>query len=70
MAYLLGIDISTTGAKALVIDEKGAVMASHTTPHPSSQPYPLWSEQNPADWWSGIVASIRAAVAGEKLGQP
>ncbi len=63
MAYLLGIDISTTGAKALVIDEKGAVMASHTTPHPSSQPYPLWSEQNPADWWSGIVASIRAAVA-------
>ncbi len=63
MSYLLGLDISTTGSKALLIDEHGAVITSHTTPHPSSQPYPLWSEQNPADWWAGIVASIRAVVA-------
>jgi xylulokinase len=63
MPYLLGLDVSTTGSKALIIDENGAVIASHTTPHPSSQPYPLWSEQNPADWWAGMVASIRAALA-------
>ncbi|MBN2256356.1 MAG: xylulokinase [Anaerolineaceae bacterium] len=66
MTYLLGIDISTTGSKALLIDEHGTVIASHTTPHPSSQPYPLWSEQNPADWWSGIVTSIRAVL--EQIG--
>ena len=62
MQYLLGLDVSTTGSKALLIDEHGTVIASHTTPHPSSQPYPLWSEQNPADWWAGMAASIRAVL--------
>ncbi len=63
MPYLLGLDISTTGAKALLINDRGAVVASHTTPQPISTPKPLWSEQNPADWWAGIVASIRAVLA-------
>ncbi len=63
MTYLLGIDISTTGSKALLIDERGQVVASANTPHPSSTPKPLWSEQNPADWWNGAVQSIRAVLA-------
>jgi xylulokinase len=62
MNYLLGLDTSTTGAKAILIDEGGAVVASHTTPQPISTPKPLWSEQNPADWWSGMAASIRAVL--------
>ena len=62
MITLLGLDISTTGAKALLIDERGAVIASHTTPQPISTPQPLWSEQNPADWWDGMAASIRAVL--------
>jgi xylulokinase len=71
MSYLLGLDISTTGAKALLIDEHGAVVSSYTTPQLISTPQPLWSEQNPADWWSGIVTSIRAVLeeigAGESV---
>ncbi|MFW5772046.1 MAG: xylulokinase [Phototrophicaceae bacterium] len=63
MAYLLGLDISTTGAKALIIDAQGAVVGSHTTPQPISAPHPLWSEQNPADWWAGMTASIQAVLA-------
>jgi xylulokinase len=63
MKYLLGLDISTTGAKALLIDETGAVLASHTTAQPLSTPKPLWSEQNPADWWAGMSASIQAVLA-------
>ncbi len=62
MHYLLGLDISTTGAKALLIDEKGDVVASHTTPQPISTPKPLWSEQNPTDWWEGMVLAIRAVL--------
>jgi xylulokinase len=61
-AYLLGLDVSTTGSKALLIDDRGTVVASHSTSHPLSQPYPLWSEQNPSDWWQGMVASIRAVL--------
>jgi len=67
MPYLMGLDISTTGAKALIIDEAGAVIASANTPQPISQPRPLWSEQNPADWWDGICASIRQALADSGL---
>lgn len=59
----LGIDISTTGAKALLMDATGAVVTTATTALPLSTPKPLWSEQDPHDWWNGIVASIRQALA-------
>jgi xylulokinase len=62
MAYLLGIDVSTTGAKAVVITLDGEVVAVHNTPHPISSPKPLWSEQNPEDWWQGALKSIQAVV--------
>jgi xylulokinase len=58
----LGVDVSTTGAKALLIDEKGAVLASATTALAVSTPKPLWSEQDPLDWWTGTAASIRRAL--------
>lgn len=56
---LLGLDISTTGAKALLVNAAGAVVSSATTPLALSTPRPLWSEQDPADWWDGMVRSIR-----------
>ena len=59
----LGIDVSTTGAKALLIDESGAVVSSATNPLPLSTPRPLWSEQDPHDWWKGIAGSIRQALS-------
>ncbi len=63
MSYFLGIDVSTTGAKALIIDEQGNFIASHTTEYPLSTPKPLWSEQDPLDWWNGACASIKAALS-------
>ncbi|MBC7870116.1 MAG: xylulokinase, partial [Chitinophagaceae bacterium] len=67
MTYLMGLDISTTSAKALIIDETGKVIAVHGTPQPISQPHPLWSEQNPRDWWEGMVQSIRGALSDAGL---
>ncbi len=67
MTYFLGIDVSTTGAKALIIDEQGTVAASHTTEYPLSTPKPLWSEQDPHDWWNGTCASIKAALSKANL---
>jgi xylulokinase len=70
--YLLGLDISTTGAKALLIDADGAVVGSATSPLTLSTPRPLWSEQDPADWWARMAASIRRllgeqSVAGDDI---
>lgn len=62
MAYFLGIDASTTGVKALVIDEAGGVVGGATTEIPYATPKPLWSEQDPAVWWSGTVNSIRVVL--------
>jgi xylulokinase len=62
MTLFLGLDISTTGAKALLINEKGDVVSSATAPLTLSVPHPLWSEQDPHDWWIGISTSIRQAM--------
>lgn len=64
---LLGIDISTTSAKALLIDNEGGVVGSATTPLELSTPRPLWSEQNPLDWWDGVTNSIRKVIADSEL---
>src|ERR1044071_5552509 len=62
MTLLLGIDISTTGAKALLTDNNGRVVASASHGLTLSTPRPLWSEQHPEDWWRAISASIRQAL--------
>lgn len=67
MALFLGIDVSTTSAKALLIDEQGQVVSSASTPLSLSTPHPLWSEQDPVEWWVGAVASIRKALAVKGL---
>jgi xylulokinase len=66
--FFLGIDVSTTGAKALLIDERGHVAASATTALTLQTPKPLWSEQDPHEWWKGTAASVRKALvdAGAK----
>jgi len=66
---LLGIDLSTTGAKALLIDRDGRVVSSATTPLNLFTPQPLWSEQDPREWWTATVNSIVQALAGA-AGEP
>ena len=62
MEYFLGIDVSTTSSKALLIDTRGTVIATASSPHTLQTPRPLWSEQNPSEWWEATSASIRAAL--------
>ncbi|GLQ12300.1 xylulokinase [Devosia yakushimensis] len=65
----LGIDIGTSGVKALLIDERGKPIgeASAASVEPT-RPHPGWSEQNPADWWTATLAAVdklSAAHAGD-----
>ncbi len=62
MAFLLGIDVSTTATKALVIDERGNVIATASDEYEFFTPRPLWAEQNPADWWRACVKVIRRVL--------
>lgn len=71
MSYFLGIDLGTTGARAIIVDgTDGRVVAGATSEYPLDAPRPLWAEQNPEDWWEGTVKAVRDALqlARQELG--
>ncbi len=65
--FFLGIDLSTTGAKALLVDGWGEIVASVTTPLTISSPRPLWSEQDPIEWQAATTTSIRAVLERSRV---
>ncbi len=67
MAYYLGIDVGTSGTKALIMNARGRVIATATGSHTVIAPRPAWSEQSPHQWWSATVQAVRAAVAAAKI---
>ena len=60
--YFIGVDTSTTASKALAIDEQGNVIVVKGNPHELSTPRPLWSEQDPENWWQAASKSLREVV--------
>src|SRR5262245_47837915 len=67
MGVFLGIDVGTSGTKTLAIDESGKILAEASQGYPCYYPQPLWSEQDPEDWWRASVATIQAVVKMAKL---
>ncbi|HEX2766207.1 MAG TPA: xylulokinase [Candidatus Limnocylindria bacterium] len=63
MALLLGIDVSTTATKAILVDPDGAVRGIGSAEYGYDIPRPGWSEQDPALWWDGARTAIRAALS-------
>jgi xylulokinase len=59
---LLGIDIGTTGAKVILLEEDGTISANVTEEYETSTPSPLWSEQKPGDWWNATCAGVKKAL--------
>lgn len=60
--YFLGIDVSTTATKALIIDEGGVVRGVGISEYDFETPQPLWSEQHPDLWWQGAQNALNAAA--------
>ena len=60
--YLIGLDIGTSGAKCIIVDECGIVVASSTQEYPLYTPRAGWAEQNPKDWWDAIVRGCGAIM--------
>ena len=59
MKHLIGIDVGTSGTKALLCDFRGKILATATVEYPVSTPKPGWSEQDPELWWQATVTSVR-----------
>ncbi|EAQ77684.1 xylulokinase [Blastopirellula marina] len=66
MSIYLGIDIGTSGTKTIAIREGGEILAESSATYPLHHPKPMWSEQDPDDWWSAVVKTVRRVVKESK----
>lgn len=55
----LGLDLGTSSVKAIIMNEQGDVVASHSIPLTLSRPHPQWSEQDPQAWWQATDKAIK-----------
>lgn len=64
---LLGLDIGTSGTKALLLNAKGVVLATAESPHDLKTPRPGWTEQDPENWWQACLIATAMALKKAKL---
>ncbi|RDI75493.1 XylB: xylulokinase [Gaiella occulta] len=67
MSVCVGLDVGTTGAKAIAIDPDGGVVARAERGYPLSTPRPGWSEQDPEHWWRAAQAALADVSAGREV---
>jgi len=69
VSALVGLDVGTTGVKAIAITPEGEVVSSAEEGYPLSTPYPGWSEQDPEDWWRASEKALaRLGVDAPRVG--
>ena len=61
----LGIDLGTSELKALLLDASHHIVASLGEPLTLQRPQPLWSEQQPADWWAACDRALQRLAAAQ-----
>jgi xylulokinase len=71
--HFAGIDIGTSGTKVLLMDASGGIAAKTTVEYATASPHPMWSEQNPQDWWAAVCGGLReviriAGVGADRIG--
>ncbi|HET6157536.1 MAG TPA: FGGY family carbohydrate kinase [Dongiaceae bacterium] len=62
---ILAIDQGTSSTKCLLVDEKGAIVASGSAPLGESHPKPGWVEQDANEIWSSVRKAVAACLEGK-----
>ncbi|MGZ6348872.1 MAG: xylulokinase [Ktedonobacterales bacterium] len=60
---MLGIDLGTSSAKVLVLDEQGRTLGVAAAPYEVVAPQPGWAESDPDAWWRATLAAAQSALA-------
>lgn len=63
MGIVIGLDVGTSGTKAIAMDETGRLMASALVEYPLHSPRPGWAEQDPADWRAAALSALSQLAA-------
>lgn len=56
----IGLDVGTSGVKALLVAADGQIVASSTEDYPLLTPKPGWTEQNPEQWWTASCRVLKS----------
>lgn len=62
--YYIGIDLGTSAAKLLLVDDAGQIMNTVTKEYPLEFPYPGWSQQAPEDWKKAVMEGVPELLTG------
>lgn len=65
----IGIDLGTSGVKAILLAKDGQILASSTVSMSVSRPHPLWSEQDPAQWWQATKQALQGVKEQHDLSE-
>jgi xylulokinase len=68
LTALVGLDVGTTGVKALAVSPGGDVLARAEEAYPLETPRPGWAEQDPESWWRGAEAALAGLGARDVAG--
>lgn len=67
MAYILGIDIGTSGTKTALFSENGKCVSAVVCGYPMNTPQNGYAEQDPLDWWSAVVNGIKRVLSDSEF---
>ena len=68
MATLIGVDVGTSGTRALAVTTEGELVAEATRPHDLLTPRPGWTEQDPEQWWEATRAVLAEVARDDVVG--
>ncbi len=62
MTYVMGIDAGTEAIKAGIFDTSGMLITAASRNYTTHFPKPGWAEQDPNDWWVGLVGAVQDCI--------
>jgi len=65
--YLMGLDVGTTGCKAVLFSDDGRLVSQSYREYPLYHPKPSWSEEEPEEVWRGVIEVLRETVAKSRI---
>jgi xylulokinase len=68
---VIGLDIGTSGARAVAVNESGEIVAGAAQEYQLFSPRPGWTEQNPEDWWLAsrkVLSEVAVKAKGKIVG--
>lgn len=68
MKYFLGIDIGTSGVKAIILSETGEIAGTGFNENPLYTPKPGWAEQDAEELWQSCSTAVQQAVKSSRVG--